>query len=161
MKEPTVIKRRAGRVVLLDDAGRILLLNGFDPTREDPPWWFTPGGGAEPGESTRDAARRELLEETGLDFPDLVGPIWHRQAEFVFYGKRYEQDEEFYLARVQSHDLVDDAWTELERHTVIGHRWFSVGDLAALSDPVFPVNLIALLSLLQQEGAPQSIVEIA
>ena len=29
-------------------------------------WWFTPGGGLDPGESHRDGAVRELFEETGL-----------------------------------------------------------------------------------------------
>lgn len=148
------IDRQAGRVVLLDEAGRILLLKGFDPTTEDPAWWFTPGGGAEEGEDARAAARRELREETGLDFPDLIGPIWIRDAVFDFYGKRYHQHEEFFFAQVSTHDLIADAWTELERRTVIDHRWFTADELRALPDPVYPVQLADLLERLAVDGVP-------
>lgn len=160
MTAPEVIRRRAGRVVLLDGAGRILLLQGLDPTREDPPWWFTPGGGAEADETTREAAERELREETGLVFPDLIGPIWSRRAEFVFYGRHYEQYEEFFLAQVSEHDLVDDAWTELERNTVIGHRWFSLAELHDADEPVFPLDLARMLERLTLDGVPDQMIEI-
>jgi 8-oxo-dGTP pyrophosphatase MutT (NUDIX family) len=43
-------KRRAARVILIDERGRVLLLRGSDPGRpEAGTWWFTPGGGVEPG----------------------------------------------------------------------------------------------------------------
>lgn len=155
-----VIQRRAGRVVLLDDRDRILLLQGIDPTRGDTAWWFTPGGGAEGDESTIEAARRELLEETGLDFPHLIGPLWNRRAEFDFLNNRYEQYEEFYLARVSAHELVDDAWTDLERTAVIGHRWFSLDELEDLTDQVYPQMLLELLQRLQDEGVPPVMLEI-
>lgn len=43
------VVRDVARVVLVDQYGAILLLNGFDPA--DPSageWWFTPGGGLAP-----------------------------------------------------------------------------------------------------------------
>lgn len=155
-----VIRRRAGRVILFDHHDRILLLQGMDPTRDDPPWWFTPGGGAEAGESTREAARRELFEETGLDFPDLIGPIWFRQTEFDFFNRHYEQYEEFFLARIVEHELIDQSWTELERNTVIGHRWFGVGEIESLDAQVFPTMLVGLLHRLAEEGVPSEMLEI-
>lgn len=47
-------------VLLQDDAGRLLLV------RHRLRGWELPGGKLEPGESWADAARREVLEETGL-----------------------------------------------------------------------------------------------
>ena len=52
--------RRAVRVLLLDEADRVLLVRFHDGERS---WWCTPGGGIEPGESAVEAARRELHEE--------------------------------------------------------------------------------------------------
>lgn len=94
------LSRTAARVVLLDDADRVLLLSGTDP-QVGSRWWITPGGGVEADETLPDAARRELAEETGLllGANDLVGPIWRRVARFTFTGIDYEQTEFYFAAR--------------------------------------------------------------
>lgn len=48
--------------VVTDDEGAILLI-----LRTDNGYWSIPGGGVKPGESVRDAAVREVKEETGID----------------------------------------------------------------------------------------------
>jgi 8-oxo-dGTP pyrophosphatase MutT (NUDIX family) len=50
---------------VLDQAGRILMLGIVHPA-EQRTTGVPPGGGAERGEDPTDAARRELIEETGL-----------------------------------------------------------------------------------------------
>jgi 8-oxo-dGTP diphosphatase len=51
--------------VVSDASGRLLLVRrGRQPSRG---LWSVPGGRVEPGESGPEAARREVLEETGLD----------------------------------------------------------------------------------------------
>ena len=57
-------------VVVPDHQGRILLIR-----RTDNEYWSIPGGGMEPGESVREAAVREVKEETGMDceITGLVG----------------------------------------------------------------------------------------
>jgi len=94
------LRRTAARVVLLDDADRVLLLSGTDP-QVDSRWWITPGGGVETGEDLAGAALRELTEETGLRVADdrLIGPIWHREATFTFTGIDYVQTEYYFVAR--------------------------------------------------------------
>jgi 8-oxo-dGTP pyrophosphatase MutT (NUDIX family) len=44
-------QRTAGRVLVIDDQGRVLLFRGFDPTDSRHAYWFTVGGSTEPGES--------------------------------------------------------------------------------------------------------------
>jgi ADP-ribose pyrophosphatase YjhB (NUDIX family) len=48
--------------IVTDDRGRVLLI-----LRTDNNYWSIPGGGVKPGESVRDAAVREVKEETGID----------------------------------------------------------------------------------------------
>ncbi|MPY66695.1 NUDIX domain-containing protein [Deinococcus sp. SDU3-2] len=47
-------------------SGEVLLVRRGDNGR-----WDVPGGGAQPGETPEQAARRELREETGLTVGDL------------------------------------------------------------------------------------------
>src|ERR1700741_4782643 len=99
MREPAadeeLIPRQAARVLLLDAAGRVLLLRGFDPAMPAHRYWFTVGGGLDDGESMLDAAARELFEETGLRVsPDrLEGPVWHERTRFPFDGHWYVQEQ--------------------------------------------------------------------
>lgn len=53
-------------VVLTDRAGRVLMQHRGPDAGVEPGRWTPPGGHLEPGEDAMTAARRELLEETGL-----------------------------------------------------------------------------------------------
>ena len=62
---PDPVVRPTARVLLLDDADRVLMFCGNDPADPGSRFWYPPGGGIEPGETPEVAARREVLEETG------------------------------------------------------------------------------------------------
>lgn len=139
--------RRAARVVLLDSEDRVLLFEGVDPARPAEPYWFTPGGGFEPGEDARAAAVRELAEETGLRLaPDeLLGPVWRRSTVFGFDGGTIAAEEEFFVARAELSSVDTSGFTQLEVDTVLGHRWWSGEELRATEAVVYPRELGALL----------------
>ena len=52
------------RVIVMDDKNRMLMVCQH---HEDRDIWMVPGGGIEEGESSLEAAVREVDEETGLD----------------------------------------------------------------------------------------------
>jgi 8-oxo-dGTP pyrophosphatase MutT (NUDIX family) len=148
----TTVERRAARVLLVDGAGRLLLFRGHDPHRpEEGSWWFTVGGGIDDGESARDAAARELLEETGLALGpgSFSGPLYSEYAEFSIADTFYRQDNEFYAVRVDTHDVDITRFTDLEVTFVLEHRWWSLEELRATTETVYPECLADLLDRLE------------
>lgn len=139
--------RRAGRVLVIDDDDRILLLHGFDPADPGNPFWFTVGGGADPGESLAEAAARELREEVGLavDASALGEPVWHRVTEFGFDGVRYLQDEDYFVLRVRQFPVSLAGLDQLEQDTVDGHRWWGAAEMKSSGEEFHPPELPRLL----------------
>lgn len=147
MSESPVIERHAARVLVVDVAGRVLMLRGCDPADPDRPYWFTVGGGLEPGESVAEAAVRELAEETGLRLPigELGAPVWNDVIEFPFDGRRYRQEQSWFLVRVPSFDVDLSGFDEAERATVSDAAWWSPTGFGAPSEPFYPPDLPVLL----------------
>ena len=129
--------RRAARVLLVDEQNRLLLVRGHDVDQPERTWWFTIGGGIDPGESAREAAVRELREESGLAVraADLVGPVLTRSAIFDFQREHVRQDEEFFLARIERPGAVrTDGWTAVERSFMDEARWWDLAELARVME---------------------------
>lgn len=146
--------RKVARVVLLDPADRILLLHGHEPDDPADDWWFTPGGGVEGDETREEAALRELAEETGITDVELGPVLWRRRCSFPFAGRRWDQDEWYYLARTTQTVTAATALTELERRSVAGARWWTCRELTRAHETVYPTRLAELLRTLLVEGPP-------
>jgi 8-oxo-dGTP pyrophosphatase MutT (NUDIX family) len=141
-------------VLVIDPAGRVLLLEGFDPAEPDARYWFTIGGGLDDGETAAQAALRELREEAGIVAPadQLTGPVWRRSTEFSFGGTRYRQDEDYYLLRIGPVQVSLAGLDDVERRTVTGYRWWSCQELAATAETFYPSELPDLLRRLAPSG---------
>jgi 8-oxo-dGTP pyrophosphatase MutT (NUDIX family) len=132
--------RRSARVILADGADRLLLFQseGF---------WFTPGGGVEPGETIEQAATRELWEETGLRIgPDQLGPLVAETSGYADLGWATGMFHDvFYFHRAPHGFAVDiSGWQQIEASTMSGHRWWTVEEVEASPRIVFPFELAPL-----------------
>ena len=137
--------RPASRILLTDPAGRVLLFR-FTPD-DRPPFWCTPGGALDPGESYEQAARRELREETGLDL-DCGPDIARRQVEFVtIEGVPVSADERYFAVRTEITDIDCGGHTDLELSVMREWRWFDREQLERHDEPYFPGDLGAMLAL--------------
>jgi 8-oxo-dGTP pyrophosphatase MutT (NUDIX family) len=73
------------RVIVRDFGGRVLFVRQRHEGREI---WMPPGGAVEAGETSRDAAVREVMEETGLVIS--VGRLlWHVEEVSEARGQRF------------------------------------------------------------------------
>jgi 8-oxo-dGTP pyrophosphatase MutT (NUDIX family) len=97
--------------VLVD--GRVLLVrHGYIAG------WQLPGGGVDPGESTVDAARREVIEETGfvIDGPITLFGLYHstlysnRDHVAVYVARAAHESRAF----VPNKEIAEIGWFELD-----------------------------------------------
>lgn len=157
----SVEQRKVSRLVLLDPDDRILLLHGFEPEDPASSWWFTPGGGLEGDETREQAALRELAEETGIRDVELGPLLWKRLCSFPFDGRRWDQDEWYFLARTTQTATDTSGQTGLERRSVAGLRWWTSAELSAARETVYPTRLAGLLRTLLDEGPPRTPLVLA
>jgi ADP-ribose pyrophosphatase YjhB (NUDIX family) len=146
--EPPV--RHAGRVIVLDPDGRVLLFRYDDP----PPnghHWNTPGGGLEAGEDYHAGAQRELTEETGWrDIPVRPEEVHRRTVVMEHGGRMVRQVERFFVARVPDAERpLGDVAAMHVTDGIDGARWWTLEELDATSQKIWPDGLADLLRKLR------------
>jgi len=153
--------RPTARVVLLDAEDRLLLMHGRLPVApEGPDFWFTIGGGVEPGESLAEAAVREALEETGLADVRLGPELWYDETILAgadLVERRLQQH--YFLARTGGRSLSRAGWQAHELDLVDEMRWWTLEELIATTETVYPEGLADLLAdVLAGRIAPRPLV---
>lgn len=138
--------RQAGRVVVVAQ-GQMLLVAGHDFSDATHHWLFTPGGGIEAGESSAQAAARELAEETGIIVdPGALTLLGYRQALFEFRALTCLANETFYYLHLDHKpQLNQERWTTNERSLLDGLNWYSPHKLRQLSQAglaIYPPELV-------------------
>jgi 8-oxo-dGTP diphosphatase len=135
--------RPSARLLIVDPDNHVLLFR-FDAS-DGRPFWATPGGECDPGETYEQAARRELIEETGFDL-DPGHQVHRRRVEFTtLEGEEILSDERYFLVRVGGQTIDTSRHTELERRVMQHHRWWPLAELRMTTDLVFPENVADLV----------------
>ncbi|WP_217239254.1 NUDIX hydrolase [Streptomyces sp. AC555_RSS877] len=149
--------REAARAIVLDADDRILLLR-YD---ENGGFWATPGGSLEDGEDHATATLRELSEELGIDEKtvDLGAQLAERSKDHLVGGREVRQVEKYFLTRVSAAD-VDPARVS-QPDNIREHRWWTLAELRATAETVYPLGLADLLTGVLAHGAPMHPVVLA
>lgn len=117
---PALPLRLSGKVLIVDEEGRVLLLRRAAGSRHHAGKWEFPGGKNEPGEEFEDALHRETGEETGLtiELGRVVGAgegqLPDRRIAYLFIESRI-------LAGVVKLSAEHDAFAWVPRHELPQH----------------------------------------
>lgn len=117
-------------VVILHKGSRILVNKRPDGTYMGG-WWEWPGGKLEPGETVDACARRELMEEIGIE----CGPLQLLQSRTVEFPGR----------QVVLHFLLGEPQPgSTPRPDALEHRWLTVPEIRKLQflEPNLPVLVL-------------------
>ena len=157
------VRRVSARVLLVDEADRILLFFNSDSVVPGADCYFTVGGEVEPGESLPDAAARELFEETGLriEAEALDQEVaWREGAMRTSAGAHVVAEEHYFYLRVNRFEPDLSGLDEGERGDIMHGDWLSLDDLETAEAIVFPIGLAGLLKRLYAGERPETPIEL-
>jgi 8-oxo-dGTP pyrophosphatase MutT (NUDIX family) len=113
---PVCTYAAAGGVVVDGSGQRVLVL--VRARRKGPggsPEIRLPKGHVEPGEARREAALREVREESGLSNLVILADLGRQMVSFTWDGVRYLRDERYFLMAIRSEVRYDRPEAQFER----------------------------------------------
>ena len=123
------------RIIIFDNENKILMVKQYHEGRE---FWLLPGGGIELGENSKEAAKREMFEETGLEV-SIGKLIWHIEEVSTERGMRFVN---FFLGEIISGvvQLGYDPEFNQDNQVLRDIRYFTREEIQAM-EKVYPESL--------------------
>ncbi|MBO9652048.1 MAG: NUDIX domain-containing protein [Variovorax sp.] len=143
---------------LVDDQGRLLVFH-----HPEDKGMQLPKGTIEPGEAPEDAVRRELLEESGIDYTgELVSlGTMDRYCEAGIEGNKHRHPQLWHLFLMRTHGVLPETFDHVamgspeEDGLVFSFSWLTHdAPLDAFTEPY--VRVISRVRHLLQAGAPSA-----
>ncbi len=153
--------RDNARAILMNPAGQVLLekidVDVFDPAGKiRSPYWLTPGGGIEFGETPDQAIAREIREECGIERFEVGPMVWFCEHPLVIFGSPILSRDHYFLVRTPDSRVSTDGMEYIEREIHCEHRWWLAGEILASPEVFAPPKLGTLLERLLSDSARAS-----
>ena len=154
--------RDTARALVLDPEDRLLLIAyeavmDVDPLRPGlRRFWFTPGGGLDPGETHEEALRRELEEEIGVSDAPLGPCVARRETPFLLFRQQRFVRERYYVVRLPTPAIDTARLAETEDNPVLDVRWWPRPDLLATTEVIEPRGFAELTQRIVSGDVPRA-----
>jgi 8-oxo-dGTP diphosphatase len=126
--------------IVFNSEGRVLVINNAalrDPKKS---YWGFPKGHIDPGESSKNAAIREIKEETGLD-AEIIQKIGDSKYTFTFEGEKIFKVVIMFLMKKVKGEI------KVQKEELLGAEWVSADE--ALNKLSFPKDKDLLKSAMK------------
>lgn len=112
-------ERKLGAVIILfDEEGNLLLQKRTGTRKFSGKWDFTAGGGAQCGETSKEAVQREFKEETGLNFElsidEPIAVCRDKDWLIVYYAQIVERGLLAEYGKMNSEEVSEFKWVSVD-----------------------------------------------
>lgn len=109
--------------------GRFLITQRVMTKAWAPGWWEVSGGAAQAGEESKDAALREVLEETGLDVSHFEGGY-----QFSYHRENPGEGDNYFVDIYRfTGDFTEDD-VKVQEEECLGYKLATADEIKALAD---------------------------
>ncbi len=161
-----MIIRNTARLIVIDSQKRVLffMMDDGRPVHPAHPdlvsYWLLPGGGIDPGETSEEAAIRELREETGIIDANLGPLVWIHERILNTHDKDILFHEEIFVVYVDRPQVNRDSLLPYEVITHQELRWLSEAEIRVSQIRFLPLLLPNLIGPILAGELPEGPVSL-